>query len=467
MANRQTQQHRPAPVDPSVQSADDDEQLGGVADTQPGVNKPRRTESVSEPLPDVNTGMNSFALDPELDARLNELLAWKMQEQTTKQSWTHPMSDSQSDEEVAEMSPGPVPQCVPTKSSKKKGTKKGAVSSQTDSGASEGDRYKRPKVVSTKVKKHKKHKKHSKSSDSSSSESSFPSSDSEGEVRGFMEKQLAKASKKKIPERRSSVRVRSLMRTALEAHFQTYKPVEVINRAAESYTGIKGVKDSFVREMDIEVIMSDQMKRFEHCMLVMQKAVLSALTAIVPVANRMANEDRYTSLATGINEGLEVLAAASTFASFRRFENVFKGVTTEAGKEVTRSKRVKDKEGKEYTLFLPPKPIKGKTWDKSLMFGGQLQWLLKKAESGTKCSRQMGAKRKLDDSTQKVKRARFDTRGRRGSFRGGRGSSASFGNTNRAQFQRNSFGWNEFNRPTFRPSAAQGKPTGFQRGGAK
>ena len=71
-----------------------------------------------------------------------------------------------------------------------------------------------------------------------------------------------------------------------------------------------------------------------------------------------------------MNAGVAVLTATSNHLSYRRFENVYK--CTDAGKEVARSKNVMDNDGKEYTLFLAPKPIKGKPPDKSKMFGGQL-----------------------------------------------------------------------------------------------
>ena len=127
----------------------------------------------------------------------------------------------------------------------------------------------------------------------------------------------------------------------------------------------------------------------------------------------MANEHKFTTLAEGMNDGLEVLEAASVYANFHRFENVFKGVTMDAGKEVTRWKCVKDKQGKEFTLFMAPKPIKGKPWDKTLMHGGQLQSLIKKAEADNKCAKQLGTKRKAEDTATKAKRQRTD-RARRG-----------------------------------------------------
>ena len=87
--------------------------------------------------------------------------------------------------------------------------------------------------------------------------------------------------------------------------------------------------------MDSDVIMNDQMKRYETSLHTMQSAVLSVVAAIVPIANRMANEDRWTTLASSMNNGLEVLDAASKYATFKKYENVFKNVTTKAGKEVT------------------------------------------------------------------------------------------------------------------------------------
>ena len=66
---------------------------------------------------------------------------------------------------------------------------------------------------------------------------------------------------------------------------------------------------------------------------------------------------------------------------------MFKSVSTDAGKEVTCSKNVLDNDGKEYTLFLVPKPIKGKPLDKGKMFGGQLQYLFKQVETSSKCEK--------------------------------------------------------------------------------
>ena len=89
----------------------------------------------------------------------------------------------------------------------------------------------------------------------------------------------------------------------------------------------------------------------------------------------------------------------------------------DAGKEVTRLKHVKDKQGKEFALFMAPKPIKGKPWDKTVMYSGQLQSLIKKAEAGNKCAKQLGTKRKAQDPAAKAKRQRAD-RARRGVLRG-------------------------------------------------
>ena len=60
-----------------------------------------------------------------------------------------------------------------------------------------------------------------------------------------------------------------------------------------------------------------------------------------------------------MNRGLVLLAATSNYLNYRRFENIFKLVTTYAGKDVARSKKVTDNARKEFML-LAPKPIKGK-----------------------------------------------------------------------------------------------------------
>ena len=216
--------------------------------------------------------------------------------------------------------------------------------------------------------------------------------------------------------------------------------------------------------------MSEEKKKIEHVMYTSQRAILAAMTAILPVANRMLKENSFTSLASDFNKGIELLAAASTFLSYRRYENVYKAVTTDAGKEVTRSKKVKDKNGKEFTLFLAPKPIKGKALDKSKMFGGQITALLKQVESGSKCGRQMAptGRREYSYGSGRGRQPRGDFR-RRQPFRGGR---QSFGLGYRGRGQaRSATGWTDHNRnaQTFRQNQApnHGKHQGFPRGGTK
>ena len=235
------------------------------------------------------------------------------------------------------------------------------------------------------------------------------------------------------------------MRKTIRGHFNNFKPVEVIHKGVELFTGIKGIPQSYSKEMDTEVQMSDDKKKFENVMYTSQQGILTALTAMVPVANRMMEEDRYTSLAANMNKGIQLLATTATFINFRRFENVFKGAGSEVGKELARSKKVKGKDGKEYTLFLPPKPIKGKPLDKSKMFGGQITHLVKMVESGTKCGKHMGQKRKNEDSSHfsKAKRGKPDFRQRRSSMRGGRSTFSQ----NRGRGARQTFGWNDYNRP--------------------
>ena len=337
---------------------------------------------------------------------------------------------------------------------------------------SEGDAHLKARKRASKQKRKKskskrKSKKSSPDSFSSSSSSSI-SSDSDSKHKGVYSRRCAKASKKRVKDRERKVCICSLMRKALDGHFNTFKPVEIIQKGIEKFTGVKGVDKSTCHTMDTEVFLTEEKKKLEHMLFTVQKGVLAALSAIIPVANRMMEQEKFTSLAADMDEGVEMLAATSTFINFRRFENVFKSVTTDAGKEVSRSKKIKDKDGKEYTLFLPPHPIKGKPLDKTKMFGGQLTQLLKQAESGNKCGKQMGTKRKnKDNAPSQNKKGRFAGKQRRGFFKGAR-QHFNFNSFGRGRGQRQqSFGWNNYNRPVqgFHqgPSAAQGKPTGFQK----
>ena len=108
-----------------------------------------------------------------------------------------------------------------------------------------------------------------------------------------------------------------------------------------------------------------------------------------PIANRMMAENKFSSLCDDMNAGITLLNASSNYLSYRKFENVYKSVCMDAGKEVARSKKVMDNDGKEYTLFLASKPIKGKPLDKSKMFGGQLQYLFKQVKTNSNCGKHM------------------------------------------------------------------------------
>ena len=300
----------------------------------------------------------------------------------------------------------------------KKAKKRVKKASESDSASvSSGDKYLRSSPLKKKVKKSKKKsKKHKYSSSSDSSISSFPSTDTTSED-GHYVKTMEKKGKGKKQDPRPAVRLRSVMRTALETCFETVKPTEVISQGAVKYTGLKGIKESFYKEMDDDVSMTDNVKRVENALGTLQSAILSALAAISPVANRLANEKRYTSLTQGMNDGLELLATASRFATYKRFENVSKSVSTDAGKEVTRTRKVTDHRGKEFYLYLPPKPVKGKKWDHSLLYGGQLHLHLNRVEKKCKADRQLGFPRAFE-SQGRYRRGSRQTRFAGSSMRG-------------------------------------------------
>ena len=139
--------------------------------------------------------------------------------------------------------------------------------------------------------------------------------------------------------------------------------------------------------MDPEVKLKEDRKRFSTVLFMVHKGVLSALSAVAPITNCMMAENKFTSLCNAMNERVALLTATSNFLTYRRFENIFKSVCTDAGKEVARS-------GKEYTLFLAPKPIKGKPPDTGKMSGGQLQYLFKQVETSSKCGKHMEGDKK-------------------------------------------------------------------------
>lgn len=352
---------------------------------------------------------------------------------------SHYISDSDWEQDSSEDSDSDtVTFAARTKHTKKKGKHK------TDS--SEGDKYTRARKKETtrkrKVKKSKKKKKKKSKSSSSDSEndSSSTSSDSDTAHAGKYARTCNKESRKVLITADKKVRICTLMRKAIQGHFDTFKPVEIISKAAERYTGIKGIRQSFAREMDKEVNLNEEKKKFENVLYTVHRGVLTSLSALAPIANRMMVQNKFTSLSDDMNRAIALLAATSNFLGYRRFENVYKSVCTDAGKEVAKSQKVKDNQGKEFTLFLAPEPIKGKPIDHTKMFGGQLPLLFKQVETGTKCGKHLGKVKTADDKISKLK----DFRHRRTFSRGAKFSPRF---TGRGRAQRQSYGWTDYNRP--------------------
>ena len=473
MEARKSQRTKTVPVEKNTTSTD----LGPKAgSTQKEVESDAtRHESTTAPV-----AGSSKEFDSQLDRLLEIRLQERIREAESHTDWNsgpndHYMSDTGSEEEVqvaydsdsSELSVHTKPKKTIHKDKIKKSK---PVDSESEVTVSEGDTHLKAKKRRARlvVRKGKKSKKRSKKSDSSRSSGSDNSSstgtDSDTKYEGPYGARCKKNIKKCREKPGKRARVCTTMRRSVEGHFNTFKPVEVIQRGIEKFTGIKGLPDSWIRDLDTEVQISEDKKKYEHVLFTIQKGVLAALTAMIPVANRMMEQIKFTSLTADMDEAVELLAATSTFINFRRFENVFKSVTTEAGKEVTRSKKVTDNNGKEYTLFLPPHPIKGKVWDKTKMFGGQVTHLFKQVESGNKCGKQFGHKRKVEDSGKGPARRQFTGRSRRPGFRGNR-SQFNFHTRGRG-LRGQSYGWNDSNRASgFRqnPSVTQGKSPGFQR----
>ena len=125
----------------------------------------------------------------------------------------------------------------------------------------------------------------------------------------------------------------TLIHNTIQGHFDSFKPTELIAKLAEQFTGIKGV-GSLIKEMDLEVKLSEDRKRFESVLHMAHKGVLSALVTVAPITNRMMVENKFTSLYDDMDACIALLTSTSNFVSYRRFEIVLKSICTDAGKEV-------------------------------------------------------------------------------------------------------------------------------------
>ena len=86
---------------------------------------------------------------------------------------------------------------------------------------------------------------------------------------------------------------------------------------AEKFTGIKGVPDSLIKEMDPEFKLSEDRKRFGSVLHTAHKGVLSALAVVAPIANRMMAENKFTSLCDDMDACIALLTSTSNFLSYR------------------------------------------------------------------------------------------------------------------------------------------------------
>jgi hypothetical protein len=98
--------------------------------------------------------------------------------------------------------------------------------------------------------------------------------------------------------------------------------------------------------MDTEIKLTDVGKKYESLAQVMHTAVLVSLTCFIPVFNRLAKDNMYTSLTSDINDGIKGIMSTASYVLSRRYENANKGASTTTGREVIRSKKNRDREGK-------------------------------------------------------------------------------------------------------------------------
>ena len=70
-------------------------------------------------------------------------------------------------------------------------------------------------------------------------------------------KACTKTNKKCKVTRSRMVRITTLMRKTIQGHFDSFKPTELIAKLGEKFTGIKGISESLIKEIDSEVKLSE------------------------------------------------------------------------------------------------------------------------------------------------------------------------------------------------------------------
>ena len=120
--------------------------------------------------------------------------------------------------------------------------------------------------------------------------------------------------------------------------------------------------------------------------------------------------------------------------------------------------QVFDKLGKPLNIFKAPRPVKGKSYDDKLLFGGQMPLLIKKIEAGSKIEVNLGTKRKVQGQgqTPAAKKARSNFLQRR-DFRKGQQGKGQYKQFNRFKGNKgNQF--NQYNKQQNNPKPAN-KPS--------
>jgi len=282
-----------------------------------GASKSKEYESDSDsPVQEAGPSQrDTSSADLTFEERVNAMVEESLRLLVAEQPDIRPEHDA------SQVSGGPV-DIVSAKKGVQRHARRGS-SLSVESGCSGCDKFKRKnKVVSTK-KKHKSHKRrrcHSSSSFTSSSSSQLSSDPKRLSTK--QDKFFTRSLKLKVPDRGPTVRVRTVMREGMEGLLNTYRLLNVIAKAAARYLGVKCAECSFLRELDQEVEPDEWGKRYETTVCNLRSAILSSLMALSPLINRVGMENSCTSLATEINDGLEVVCAAAAYAGYHRCENL-------------------------------------------------------------------------------------------------------------------------------------------------
>jgi hypothetical protein len=160
----------------------------------------------------------------------------------------------------------------------------------------------------------------------------------EGKVMGRLVDAYKEASKPK------AARVQTLESLAgAMAHFYAYrKPEKTLRELGRLYTGLADLPEARVQPLNTEVRLVDAAKRCEEALLWATKAMVGALTAVVPILElaiqRGASDPEMDAHAEDLLNGVKMLISGHVKLTSDRIINVSKVVGSQVGRDITKAR---------------------------------------------------------------------------------------------------------------------------------